>query len=309
MNKGNCIKDFPSWPKRISKGTVLRPVCAECINLTDPFGTEQSKREIFAEDACIIVFCIAGKISLFATVKNQISKYSIPAGRFGVYSCPDGNCHISCASDQCSRILQLLFPFETLFSLLGDSRLPPELAVAGTDGEIAGIIREITPPMNRTIGALKDALLWSKGLNLFILAKALELLWLYFNSVPFTREERIDEDDRKAIQEALLILNSNLESPPRLEKLANTVGMSASKFKNLFPKTCGMPPYGYLRKKRMEKAMYLLIRGQMNVTQVAMEVGYSSISHFAKAFFKEFDINPSQVRHSTRKENQHKKRN
>jgi AraC-like DNA-binding protein len=303
MNKGNYIKNFPSLPKRISKGTVLRPVVAECINLTGPgpFGRKQSKREFFAEDICIIVFCIAGRISLFATVKNQISKYSIPAGRFGFYSCPGDNCHISCASDECSKILQLLFPFETLFSLLGDSRLPPELEGAGNDGEIAGIIREITPPMNRTIGVLKDALLWSKGSNLFILAKALELLWLYFSSVPFTQGARIDEDDRKAIQEALLILNSNLEDPPRLEELANKVGMSASKFKNLFPKTCGMPPYGYLRKKRMEKAMYLLIQGQMNVTEVAMEVGYSSISHFAKAFFKEFDVNPSQVRYSARK--------
>jgi AraC-like DNA-binding protein len=304
MNKRDCIKNFPSFPKGISKGAVLRTVCAECITLTDPFGTKQSKRELLAEDACIIVFCISGKISLFATVKNQISEYSIPAGRFGFYSCPGGNCHISYVSDECSKILQLLFPFETLFFLLGDSRLSPELAVAGTEKKIAGIIREITPPMNRTIGVLKDALLLSTGTNLFILAKALELLWLYLSSVPFTREARIDEDDRKAIQEALLILNSNLEAPPRLEKLANTVGMSASKFKNLFPKTCGMPPYGYLRKKRMEKAMYLLIQGQMNVTQVAMEVGYSSISHFAKAFSKEFDINPSQVRYSARKETQ-----
>jgi AraC-like DNA-binding protein len=309
MNKGNCIKNFLSFPKRINKGTGLRPVCAECLNLTDPFGTKQSKRKVFAENACIIVFCIAGKISLFATVKNQISVYSIPAGRFCVYSCPGGNCHISCASDECSKILQLLFPFETLFFLLGDSRLPPELAVTGTDGEIAGIIREITPPMNRTIGILKDALLLSAGSDLFILAKALELLWLYLSSVPFAQEARIHENDRKAIQEALLILNSNLETPPRLEELAHKVGMSASKFKNLFPKTCGMTPYGYLRKKRMEMAMYLLIQGQMNVTQVAMEVGYSSISHFAKAFFKEFDINPSQVRYSARKETQHGKRN
>lgn len=309
MNTEDCIKNFPTFPKRISKEAVLRPVCAEYINLTGPFGGKRSEHELFAEDACIIVFCIAGKINLSATFKNRTSEYSIPAGRFGFYSCPRGNCHISCASDECSKILQLLFPFETLFPLLGDSRLPPELAVAGTGEEVSGIIREITPPMNRTINVLKDALLLSTGSNLFILAKAIELLWLYFDSVPFEQEARIDGNDRKAIREALLILNSNLEAPPRLEKLANKVGMSASKFKNLFPKTCGITPYGYLRKKRMEKAMYLLIQGQMNVTEVAMEVGYSSISHFAKAFFKEFDINPSQVRCTARKENQRGKRN
>jgi AraC-like DNA-binding protein len=40
----------------------------------------------------------------------------------------------------------------------------------------------------------------------------------------------------------------------------------------------------YLRQIRMERAAELLLGGRHNVTEVAMEVGYSSLSHFSKAF-------------------------
>jgi AraC-like DNA-binding protein len=40
----------------------------------------------------------------------------------------------------------------------------------------------------------------------------------------------------------------------------------------------------YLRKLRMERAAALLKTGKFNVTEVALEVGYSSLSHFSQAF-------------------------
>ena len=40
----------------------------------------------------------------------------------------------------------------------------------------------------------------------------------------------------------------------------------------------------YVRKVRMERAAELLRSGRFNVTEAAMEVGYSSLSHFSQAF-------------------------
>ena len=40
----------------------------------------------------------------------------------------------------------------------------------------------------------------------------------------------------------------------------------------------------YVRRLRMERAAELLLTGKHNVTEAAMEVGYSSLSHFSKAF-------------------------
>ena len=40
----------------------------------------------------------------------------------------------------------------------------------------------------------------------------------------------------------------------------------------------------YVRQIRVERAAELLLEGRHNVTEAAMEVGYSSLSHFSKAF-------------------------
>ena len=73
------------------------------------------------------------------------------------------------------------------------------------------------------------------------------------------------------------------------------VGVSSAKLKQIFPKVYGLPPYCYLRKLRMEKAMSLLKSGQMNVTETAYEVGYNSLSHFAGLFARHFGIKPSEI--------------
>jgi AraC-like DNA-binding protein len=78
--------------------------------------------------------------------------------------------------------------------------------------------------------------------------------------------------------------------------LAGQAGVSVSKLKLLFHRVCGVPPFGYLRRVRMEKARELLIYSRMNVTEVALEVGYTSLSHFSKAFTAHYGMSPSQVR-------------
>ena len=72
--------------------------------------------------------------------------------------------------------------------------------------------------------------------------------------------------------------------------------MSVSKFKQVFSRNCGKPPYVYLLEVRLERAMCLLRGEGLRVTQAAMEVGYSNLSCFAKAFEARFGIKPSRAR-------------
>ena len=48
----------------------------------------------------------------------------------------------------------------------------------------------------------------------------------------------------------------------------------------------------YLRQLRMERAAELLRSGKFNVTEAALEVGYSSLSHFSQAFHETFGCCP-----------------
>jgi AraC-like DNA-binding protein len=95
------------------------------------------------------------------------------------------------------------------------------------------------------------------------------------------RQQRIAEDRAARVKE---ILERHLAAPPNLKEIGKQVGCSPYHLSRIFSREVGMTIPQYLRQRRMEKAGSLLREGSMNVTEVAMEVGYSSVSHFSQAF-------------------------
>jgi AraC-like DNA-binding protein len=83
--------------------------------------------------------------------------------------------------------------------------------------------------------------------------------------------------------------------PPGINKLARLAAMSPSKLKNSFKEIYGMPVYQYYQKHRMNKAKAMLLSRKYTVKEVGMELGYSNLSNFAKAFRKSFDQLPSDL--------------
>jgi len=55
-------------------------------------------------------------------------------------------------------------------------------------------------------------------------------------------------------------------------------------FTLVFSQEAGMTVPQYLRKIQMERAGELLLMGKFNVSEVAIEVGYNSLSHFSRLF-------------------------
>lgn len=89
---------------------------------------------------------------------------------------------------------------------------------------------------------------------------------------------------RVRVTKAKAKLDSRLDEPFDLNRLAAEVGCSASYLSRTFSTTTGMTISHYLRKRRIERAADLLLSGRYNVSEVAVEVGYQSLSHFSKAF-------------------------
>ena len=83
--------------------------------------------------------------------------------------------------------------------------------------------------------------------------------------------------------------------PKSIVELAKMAMMSPSKLKSSFKEIYGLPVYQYFQKKRMYKAKEMLISKKHSVRDVGMEVGYSNLSNFAKAFKKSFDQLPSDL--------------
>lgn len=84
--------------------------------------------------------------------------------------------------------------------------------------------------------------------------------------------------------------------PLNVEALARGVHMSAGHLSRQFRLAFGEAPYSYLMTRRVERAMALLRRGDMSVTDVCFEVGFSSLGTFSTRFRELVGMPPSEYR-------------
>ena len=84
--------------------------------------------------------------------------------------------------------------------------------------------------------------------------------------------------------------------PLDVEALARGVNMSAGHLSRQFRLAYGESPYAYLMTRRIERAMALLRRGDLNVTEVCFEVGCSSLGTFSSRFTELVGVPPSVYR-------------
>lgn len=88
--------------------------------------------------------------------------------------------------------------------------------------------------------------------------------------------------------------------PLDVEALARGVNMSAGHLSRQFRLAFGEPPYGYLMTRRIERAMALLRRGDLSVTEVCFAVGCSSLGTFSSRFTELVGMPPSTYRRLAR---------
>jgi len=84
--------------------------------------------------------------------------------------------------------------------------------------------------------------------------------------------------------------------PLDVEALARGVYMSAGHLSRQFRRAYGESPYSYLMTRRIERAMALLRRGDLSVTEVCFEVGCSSLGTFSTRFTERVGVPPSVYR-------------
>jgi AraC-like DNA-binding protein len=84
--------------------------------------------------------------------------------------------------------------------------------------------------------------------------------------------------------------------PLDVEALARGVHMSAGHLSREFKLAYGESPYSYLMTRRIERAMALLRRGDLSVTDVCFAVGCSSLGTFSTRFTELVGVPPSTYR-------------
>jgi AraC-like DNA-binding protein len=106
----------------------------------------------------------------------------------------------------------------------------------------------------------------------------------------------VDRDDLVHLRRARDQVDREYAQPLDVEALARTACMSSGHFSRSFRAAYGETPYSYLMTRRIERAMTLLRRGDVSVTDACFEVGCSSLGTFSTRFTELVGESPSAYR-------------
>jgi AraC-like DNA-binding protein len=91
-------------------------------------------------------------------------------------------------------------------------------------------------------------------------------------------------------------IDRDYAQPLDVEALARGAHMSAGHLSREFRRAFGESPYSYLMTRRIERAMALLRRGDLSVTEVCLAVGATSLGSFSSRFSELVGESPSAYR-------------
>lgn len=160
--------------------------------------------------------------------------------------------------------------------------------------------KQITPTIQHILNQLISKQITKALRPVFIKGKVYELLSYYFNTSNADESENencpyiANEETVSKIKRAKEIIIEEMTNPPSLENLAKKVGLNIKKLKTDFKEFYGVPVFTFLLNYKMDLAKELLREQQLNVNEIAAQLGYSTSSHFIAAFKRKFKTTPKQ---------------
>jgi transcriptional regulator GlxA family with amidase domain len=98
------------------------------------------------------------------------------------------------------------------------------------------------------------------------------------------------------VRRAMLMIEQSLSHPPRVDSIARAVGLSKRQLERIFVRELGRTIQEFSRDLRIYYGLWLLANSAKTITAVAIESGFSDISHFNRVFHATFGTSPSRLR-------------
>jgi len=151
-------------------------------------------------------------------------------------------------------------------------------------------IRAVSESLNRELGnpTPLSTLRFSQALSTLSLI-ALQKVKLNDRSFSARRDEHI-------VEAAIGHYLGNMEYKSGVRSVARDINVSESHLRRIFQRSIGRSPAAVFRQYRLERAVELLGRPDLNVTEVGFECGFSSQSVFSRAFKSRFGVSPQEWR-------------
>jgi AraC-like DNA-binding protein len=103
--------------------------------------------------------------------------------------------------------------------------------------------------------------------------------------------------NRRALAEAVKrVIDAAPSAPHRIQHMAAELGVSPFHLSRVFRAEAGISVHQYLLRIRMQQALSKLHAGEAQLSRLALDLGFSSHSHFSTMFRRHFGESPAQVR-------------
>jgi len=100
------------------------------------------------------------------------------------------------------------------------------------------------------------------------------------------------------INEAITYMQENIHNPISLAEIANHVAYSPYHFSRMFKKQIGISPLYYVSSLRLQKAKEMLLKTNLTVRDIGLEIGQQSLGTFTTRFTERVGQSPAQFRNS-----------
>jgi len=178
----------------------------------------------------------------------------------------------------------------------------PAIFPAGDPQPFVQAREPITPRIRRladtlAVEVLNDRFVSAERLDFMLQELLLSIVETYLArrrmTTPAWRGSRF-EDSR--IRRAIGLLRARPNKELNMDELASQVGLSRSRFYDLFQLCTGFSPRAYLDMLCVETAIARLSSGQGKIAEVSAELGFSAQSNFTRFFLNQVGVPPSEYR-------------
>lgn len=112
---------------------------------------------------------------------------------------------------------------------------------------------------------------------------------------------RVKGNNDVLMERIMKSINKNLSNPDfNVEELTEDVGISRAQLHRKMKEITGISTGEFIRNLRLKQAARLIREGQINITQVAYNVGFNNQTHFSTVFKKHFGMSPSEYAEKNR---------
>ena len=106
------------------------------------------------------------------------------------------------------------------------------------------------------------------------------------------------KNENSIIRKAQQYITANVQGKLSVPDAAKNAGVSPSYLTALFHKHLQISPGDYIRRIKLQEAKQLIRSGEMNFTQIAVALNYSTVHHFSRQFKENFGFTPSEYARS-----------